>query len=183
MSEVTLNYEGYSKSNTSYFIILTHDIRRRCWRYDSTDWTFPPIFHCILFLCDRWQQRGSLTNGIWHGNMYEGVELNSSLWQKWHRLTFIDIYWTFMESWHSETLGGIFQQWWQQHERQATFHSRQPCTAVTPWNEECFNHLIQANWWITTREWCSEMNIKFNALETMVATLEYHKVCARWVLI
>ena len=33
-----------------------------------------------------------------------------------------------------------------------------------------------------TRELCMELNIGFNALETMVATLEYHKVCTRWVL-
>jgi len=26
-----------------------------------------------------------------------------------------------------------------------------------------------------------ELNISFNALETMMAMLEYHKVCARWV--
>jgi hypothetical protein len=32
-----------------------------------------------------------------------------------------------------------------------------------------------------TRELCTELNISFNALETMVATLEYRKVCARWV--
>jgi len=32
-----------------------------------------------------------------------------------------------------------------------------------------------------TRELCTELNIDFSALETMVATLEYRKVCARWV--
>ena len=32
-----------------------------------------------------------------------------------------------------------------------------------------------------TREMCMELNIDFNALETMVATLEYRLVCARWV--
>jgi len=30
-------------------------------------------------------------------------------------------------------------------------------------------------------ELCTELNMDFSALETMVATLEYHKVCARWV--
>jgi len=32
-----------------------------------------------------------------------------------------------------------------------------------------------------TRELCTELNIGFSALETMVAALEYCKVCARWV--
>ena len=58
---------------------------------------------------------------------------------------------------------------------------RQPCTAVTPRNEERLDQLIRANQQITTRELCMELNIRFSALETMVATLEYHKVCARWV--
>ena len=54
-------------------------------------------------------------------------------------------------------------------------------TAVTPRNEERLDQLIRANRWITTRELCTELNIGFSALETMVATLEYRKVCARWV--
>ena len=32
-----------------------------------------------------------------------------------------------------------------------------------------------------TRELCTELNIGFSALETMIAALEYHKVCIRWV--
>ena len=46
---------------------------------------------------------------------------------------------------------------------------------------KCLNQLIHANRRITTRELCTELNIGFNALEMMVATLEYCKVCARWV--
>ena len=56
-----------------------------------------------------------------------------------------------------------------------------PCTAVTPQNEEHLDQLIRANQWITTRELCTELNIGFNVLEMMMATLEYHKVCTRWV--
>jgi len=59
--------------------------------------------------------------------------------------------------------------------------SGRPCTAVTPQNEERLHQLIHVNWWIMTRELCTELNISFSALETMVATLEYRKVCARWV--
>jgi len=59
--------------------------------------------------------------------------------------------------------------------------SGRPCTAVTPRNEERLDQLIRANRQITTRELCTELNIGFNALETVVATLEYRKVCARLV--
>jgi len=60
-------------------------------------------------------------------------------------------------------------------------HSRRPFTAVTPRNEERLDQLIRANRRITTRELCMELNIGCNALETVVATLEYRKVCARSV--
>ena len=59
--------------------------------------------------------------------------------------------------------------------------SGRPCTAVTPRNEERLDQLIRANRRITTRELCTELNIGSNALEMMLATLEYCKVCARWV--
>jgi len=59
--------------------------------------------------------------------------------------------------------------------------SGRPCTAVTPRNEERLDQLIRANRRITTRELCTELNIGCNALEAMVATLGYRKVCARWV--
>jgi len=59
--------------------------------------------------------------------------------------------------------------------------SGRPCTAVTPRNEERLDQLIRVNRRIMTRELCTELNIGCNALETMVATLEYRKVCARWV--
>ena len=52
---------------------------------------------------------------------------------------------------------------------------------LSPRNEERLAQLIRANRRITTRELCTELNIGFSALETMVATLEYRKVCARWV--
>jgi hypothetical protein len=52
-------------------------------------------------------------------------------------------------------------------------HFGQPCTAVTPRNEERLNQLIHANQWIMTRELCTERDIGFSALEMMVTTLEY----------
>ena len=54
-------YGGCSKSNASYFILLAQGSRGRYWCDGSRDWTTPPIFHYMLMLCDRWQQRGSLT--------------------------------------------------------------------------------------------------------------------------
>jgi hypothetical protein len=60
-------------------------------------------------------------------------------------------------------------------------HSGWPCTAVTPRYEERLVQLICANRRIMTRELCTELNIGFSVLETMVTTLEYRKVCARWV--
>ena len=60
-------------------------------------------------------------------------------------------------------------------------HSGQPCTAVTPRNEERLDQLSHVNRQIMTMELCMELNIGFNALETMVVTLEYRKVSARRV--
>ena len=59
--------------------------------------------------------------------------------------------------------------------------SGRPRTAVTPRNEERLDQLIRANRRNTTRELRKELNIGCNALEAIVATLEYRKLCARWV--
>jgi len=37
-----------SKSNVSYFIMLTHNVRGGCWWYGSRGWTSLPVFHYIL---------------------------------------------------------------------------------------------------------------------------------------
>ena len=49
-------------------------------------WTFLPIFCCILLLCDRWQQKGSLTKWclMWNCEWSKGVELNVYMQKKWH---------------------------------------------------------------------------------------------------
>ena len=84
----------------SHFIILAHNIRGGYWWYGSRGWTCPPIFHYTLLPCDRWQQRGSLTEWrlIWKCVWSRGVELNSFKQKKWHPLTFTNACWTFMES-------------------------------------------------------------------------------------
>jgi len=77
---------------------------------------------------------------------------------------------------HSEAVGGVFQQWWQW---QDTLCIGQSCTAVRPQNEEHLKQLMCINQYITIRELCTELSISFRALEMMVATLEYHTVCTR----
>ena len=54
---------------------------------DSRGWTFPPIFDCILLLCDRGQQRSSLT---WKRAWSKGVSLNFAIPKndtRWHSST------------------------------------------------------------------------------------------------
>ena len=75
--------KGCSESNTSYFTMLIRNVRGWCWWYGSRGWTFKPIFHYTLLPCNRWQQRGSLTDQrltcrcIWS----KGMELNGSHWR------------------------------------------------------------------------------------------------------
>ena len=119
--------DGCSKSNASYFITLAHNIRGSCWWNGSRGWTFPATFCYILLLCDRWQQRGSLTKLclIWKHAWSKGVSWNFSMQQKWHPLTqvtLVECLWRPNSGCeHSEAVGGAFQQWGQQHERRAVF--------------------------------------------------------------
>jgi len=59
--------------------------------------------------------------------------------------------------------------------------SRWPSTADTAQNEEHFYLLISANLSTVTRELCVELNISFSVLEMIVASLEYHRFCTRWI--
>ena len=50
--------------------MLSHSVSGGYWWYSSRGWTFPPVFHYVLLLCDRckgavWQ------NGVWCGSVYE----------------------------------------------------------------------------------------------------------------
>ena len=80
--------------------MLACNIRDGCWRYGSREWSFPAIFHYILLLCDRWRQKGSLTQRCltWKCVWRKGVSLNSSVWKKWHPLIFSDTCWTSMKT-------------------------------------------------------------------------------------
>ena len=79
--DISQIYDGCSKRNISFFVTLVHDIRGSCWWYGSREWTFPPIPRYIFLPCDRWQQRGTLTQWhlTWKCVWSKGVELNSSM--------------------------------------------------------------------------------------------------------
>jgi len=51
----------------------------------SRGWILTPISHCVLLLCDRWQQRGSLTEWqlTWKRGWSKGVGLNSPMQKEW----------------------------------------------------------------------------------------------------
>jgi len=123
-----------------YFIMLAYDIRGRCWWYGSRGWTFPATSHSVLLLCDRWQERGSLTKWrltrkhVWS----EGVSLISSMQEKLHTLTFINACLTYTETkewmwaqWGSDWCVSAI--WQQQHEGQATFRMAMHSCHTTKW--------------------------------------------------
>ena len=56
--------------------MLAHDVTGRFWWYSSRGWTFPPIFHYMLLLCDRWQRRGA----VWQNDVRHGSACDSKLW-------------------------------------------------------------------------------------------------------
>jgi len=91
-------YEGCSESNASLFIMSAYSIRDGCWWDGSRGWAFVTVFHCMLLLCDRWQQRGTDKNAIWHGSVWEAKVCPwiSPCGKKWHPLAFINTCWTFM---------------------------------------------------------------------------------------
>ena len=103
--------------------------------------------------------------------------------KKWHLLTFTNACWALMETkqwtWaHSEAVGDVFQQWWQQHERQAMFQMATHSCHTTEWRASQSPNPGEL---VDFRVLCTELNTILNVLETMVAILEYRKVCSRWV--
>ena len=124
----------------------------------------------MLLLCDRWQQRGSLTQWhlAWKCGWSKGVSLDFSTWKK-------------VTHWYSSALAECL--WRLNSECEAQWDSGWCISAVVTaaWNTVCvLDQLIHVNQWIVTRKLCTELNISFSVLE-MVAMLEYHKVCTRWI--
>ena len=90
--------KGCSESNSSYMIMLAYSMRDVHLCYDRGVWTFPTIFLHILLLCDKWQQRGSLTtlHLIWKCMWNKSVEMSSSTWKTctyWHVLMLTERLW------------------------------------------------------------------------------------------
>ena len=88
---------GLIQRYASYFIMLTHGVRGRCWWYGSRGQTFQQYF--VIFCC-------CVTDGskmtkwclIWKCLWSKGVEFNSSMLEKLHPLAFTDACWMFMTS-------------------------------------------------------------------------------------
>jgi len=90
-----------------------------CWWYASRGWTFPPKSYYMLWPCNRWQQRGTLTKWhlTWKCIWSKGVTLNSSMQKNgthWHSLMFVEHLWRPNSACeYTEVLSGAVH-WWQQ---------------------------------------------------------------------
>jgi len=112
-------YKGYSESNASYVMMLTHDVRDRCWWHCSRVSTFLSTLHYIL-LYNKWQQRGTLTEWC-HMEVHMKqrcvteflhAEENGTHWHSWMLAKHI---WKPNSGYeHSEAVCGTFHKWWQQ---------------------------------------------------------------------
>ena len=93
-------------------MMLAHNSRCTCWWYGSRGWTFPAIFCYILLSCDRWQQRGTLTERYltWKHVWSKSVELNSSIQKK---LAPIDIHCCLLNIFGDHAVDvSTMRQWW-----------------------------------------------------------------------
>ena len=129
-------YENCSRSNVSYFMMVAHSDRGRCWWNGSRGWTFPPISCYILLLCDRWQQRDSPTKWCltWKRTWSKGGALSSSMQKngtQWCSLMLAECLWRL----HSEAVCCSSGD----SDMKFKPHYKWPYTSVTPWNEEHLN--------------------------------------------
>jgi len=107
------------------------------------------------------------------------VSLNSFMQKKWYPLTFTDAYWMFMET--KQRTGAQWGGGWCTSAVVTVTLKDKPCsrwsyTAVTSRDEESLDQLIHR-----IRDLCTELNTGLDVLEMVMATFEYHWVCARWV--
>ena len=147
----------------------------------------PSHQYSITFCCHVTDDsRGAVwQNGVWHGSAYEAKVCN---WiPPCGKISPSDIHQHLLNIYRDQRVDVSTVRWWVacfssgDSDMKDKPRSRWPCTALTSRNEECLDQLIRANRRITTRELCTELNISFNALQTMVASLEYRNVSARWV--
>ena len=105
------------------------------------------------------------------------------MWKKWHQLTFMDVYWMFLETkqWMWAQRGSGWCVLAMATATWITNHVLGGHAQLSHHKTKRDNQLIHTNWQIITREFCTELNISFSVLETMVTMLEYCKICTRWV--
>ena len=167
-------------------MMIAHKVRGGCWWYVSRGWILPP--NVLLHFVAAWQM-AVWQNSVWHGSAGEKkvcrwIPPCGKSGTHWHSLTLAERLWRPISGCeHCEAMGGVFQQWWQWCEWQTTF-----------WTATHSCHTIKSRVYQSAdpyklvdydRELCTELNINFSALEMIVETLEYCKVCSRqisWML-
>ena len=104
--------------------MLTHRTRGGCWWSGSWHWTFPSVFHYMLF-CDRAAKEQP--DNVWGGSTDETEVCHWILprgknGMHWHSLVLVEHLWGPNSGCeHREVVGGVFQQWQQRYERWAMF--------------------------------------------------------------
>jgi len=161
--------QGLFQKQCLLFILLACDVRGRCWWYGSGGWSFPPVFHYLLFA--TWQMAAEEKSDKMASDMVVCMKQRCGIeYLCVEGMAPIDIRWRFLNIYRDQTVDVITLRWSVLHfgsgdsDVEDMQCSRWPCTAVTPWNEVCFCQLIHANQWIVTRELCTELNVGFNAL-------------------
>ena len=131
------NSEDHSENNSSYFIMLAHNFRNRYWCLAvRSSHQYP-----ILFPCNRWQQRSSLTKWhlTWKCIWSKGVSLNSCMRKKWHSLTFTD---SLLNIFEDHTVDVRMVKWWV-----VQFSNDAIIAAVKQWvtstGADFYNHIMQ----------------------------------------
>ena len=103
--------------------------------------------YSIIFCCCATEgNRGTVwQNGVWCQSAYKAkvcswIPPSRKNCTHWHSLTLAEHLW----GPSTEVVGGVFQQWWQQCEKQAMFQLSMHSCHTTKWRDP--NQLICANW-------------------------------------
>lgn len=179
-------HKGCSESNASHFFVSAHTIRGRSWWHSSRGEAESSHQYSDIYCCwVTWQQRGCLAERLrtWKRGWSKCVV--EFLYEE--QMASIVIQWYFLNAYRYQTVDVNTVRQWVVHFSSGDSDVKNktcsgwPCVADIPQNEKCLDLLIHANPQIATRELCTRLNIGFTALGMMVATLQYYKVCSRWV--
>jgi len=123
---------------------------------------------------------------VWHNGMEQGSAHEAKVWNWIPPQGKNDTHWHLLNVYGDHIVDvSTVRQWMCTSTVETVMWktSHVPDSHAQLWHYEKKNvcQLIHMNSWIMTKELCRELNISFNALETMVAASENHKVCARWV--